>query len=270
MTLGRWKIALWGIALVLCATAMRGGARADEPDATRVRVLSYNIHHAEGTDRKLDLARIAAVIRSAKPDVVALQEVDRNVMRTGNVDQVAELAKLTEMQHVFGGNIKLQGGEYGNAVLTRWPIRRHQNRLLTSTGGEQRGVLEVEIEVPGADEPLVVLGTHLDHRRPDDERFQSAVAINSYEVTQSGQPAILLGDLNDVRGGRTLRELESKWTHTSEQALPTAPSRRPRRQIDFILVRPAERWRTIETRVLEEPVASDHAPLMAVLEVQAK
>src|SRR5690606_4366306 len=103
---------------------------ADAAEPLRLRVLSYNIHHAEGVDGKLDLERIAEVIRAAKPDLVALQEVDRNARRTGSVDQPAELARLTEMQVVFGSNIELQGGHYGNAVLSRFPIASERNHLL--------------------------------------------------------------------------------------------------------------------------------------------
>ncbi|MEX2025646.1 MAG: endonuclease/exonuclease/phosphatase family protein, partial [Pirellulaceae bacterium] len=61
----------------------------------QLRVLTYNIHHGEGIDGKLDLPRIARVIESVDPDLVALQEVDRRVERTGSVDQPAELARLT-------------------------------------------------------------------------------------------------------------------------------------------------------------------------------
>jgi len=78
-------------------------------------VLTYNIHHGEGVDGKLDLVRIAKVIQEVEPDIVALQEVDQNAGRSGQVDQAAELGRLTKMRSVFGGNIALQGGEYGNA-----------------------------------------------------------------------------------------------------------------------------------------------------------
>src|SRR5688500_1044104 len=78
-------------------------------EAEPLRVLCYNIHHGEGTDGELELERIARVIRSENPDVAALQEVDQNTQRTGNVDQPAELARLTAMQVVFGKNIGFEG-----------------------------------------------------------------------------------------------------------------------------------------------------------------
>ena len=62
-----------------------------------VRVLTYNIHHGEGLDGRIDLPRQAAIMTSAAPDLVALQEVDRGTARAGGVDQLAELARLTGM-----------------------------------------------------------------------------------------------------------------------------------------------------------------------------
>ena len=97
-TLPRFGLLYWMILL---------GAAAVTAEPIRVRVLSYNIHHAEGVDRDLDLDRISRVIRSVDPDLVALQEVDRKVTRTRGVDQPAELARLTGMKVVFGSNIEL-------------------------------------------------------------------------------------------------------------------------------------------------------------------
>ena len=96
--------------VLLAAVSLSPVSTSDSAEPTRLRVLSYNIHHAEGVDRKLDVDRIAGVILSIKPDLVALQEVDQKVKRTGSVDQPAVLARLTEMNVVFGANIELQGG----------------------------------------------------------------------------------------------------------------------------------------------------------------
>ena len=82
-----------------------------------VRALTYNIHHGEGTDGRLDLSRLAAIISSAAPDLVALQEVDLGTARAGGVDQLAELGRLTGMHPVFGKAMDYQGGAYGVGVL---------------------------------------------------------------------------------------------------------------------------------------------------------
>jgi endonuclease/exonuclease/phosphatase family metal-dependent hydrolase len=235
--------------------------------APRLRVLSYNIHHGEGIDGKLDLERIARVIRACEPDLVALQEVDRNATRSGSVDQPAELARLTQLHVVFGANIPLQGGQYGNAVLSRFPIRRHANHSLPCLeNGEQRGVLEAEIDVPGFDAPLLFLATHLDHRPNDAERKVSATAIGELASKHAHRPIVLAGDLNAVPDSDVLKEFARHWTPTNKTALPTIPVKTPERQIDFVLFRPQSRWTVIETTVLSEAVASDHRPILAVLE----
>ena len=230
-----------------------------------LRVMTYNIHHGEGTDGRQDLDRIAAVIKEAEPDLVALQEVDQKVKRSGQVDQPTELARLTGMQVVFGGNIPLEGGEYGNAVLSRLPIVRHQNHLLPRTdGGEQRGVLEVELGVPGK-ERLIFLATHLDHRRLEAQRIDSAKAINELAGHYKDDLVVLGGDLNDVPESNTLAQFLKHWKIATFGSVPTYPSGKPDRQLDFVLVYPASRWRLHQVRLPGDAVASDHRALMVEL-----
>jgi endonuclease/exonuclease/phosphatase family metal-dependent hydrolase len=172
------------------------------------------------------------------------------------------------MNVVFGGNIRFQGGDYGNAVLSRFAIKQHKNHLLPRfDDGEQRGVLEVEVEMPREYGTLLFLGTHLDHRTGDRERVASAKAINELIADNTSRPAFLAGDLNDIPGSKTLREFGAVWTRANEQVLPTVPVDQPTRQIDFILFRPADRWRAVEVQVLDEAVASDHRAIFAVLEL---
>ena len=244
-------------------------ASAETPQKPiRVRILSYNIHHAAGVDRKLDVERIARVILSQKPDIVALQEVDFKATRSKSVDQPAELARLCEMKVVFGGNIPLQGGQYGNAVLSKFPIVKSTNTKLPNfANGEQRGVMTVEIELEKSIEPVILFATHFDHRRDDKERIASAKAVNKMAKTFGERPLLMAGDLNDVIGSPTLAELESLWTRTNKKPMPTVPVASPQKQIDFVLYRPANRWKVIEVKVLDEEVASDHRGILAILEL---
>lgn len=251
--------------ILAVAFAFLSPAVADEP--LRVRVLSYNIHHAEGTDGKLDLERIATVIKGTQPDLVALQEVDYTNDRSGRVDQAAELAKLTGLRMVPGDNIDYQGGRYGNATLVRGKVVSHKNHPLPSLyEGEQRGVLVATVEVREGLPPVRFLCTHLDHRPDDAERLASVAFIDEL-LASDDAPAILAGDLNARPDSEVLKRFGTSWVNPlAKEPLPTFPSNEPTRQIDYVLTHPAGGWKLIEATVLDEPVASDHLPLFMVLE----
>ena len=87
-----------------------------------LRVLTWNIHHGEGTDGKLDIPRIGRIIREARPDIVALQEVDVRTERVKGRDTVRELERLTGMRGIFGASMPWEGGGYGNAVLVNGTV----------------------------------------------------------------------------------------------------------------------------------------------------
>lgn len=254
--------------VLFVAAVLAAVASAAEP--LRVRVLSYNIHHGEGVDRKLDLERIAKVITSVRPDLVALQEVDRETQRTGQVDQPAKFAELTEMQVVFGSNLALQGGGYGNAVLVKKPfaIKRHENHKLPQLGpGEPRGLLETEIELPDGRGTVLFFNTHFDHRPEEGERVASAEFVQKRMKDVGDRPALLLGDLNATADSKPLKTLLARWTSANATPLPTIPVDKPRQQIDFVLFTPAQRWKVIDVRVLDEAIASDHRAIFAELEL---
>src|SRR5436853_5814538 len=150
------------------------------PAETTVTVTSFNIHHAQGADGVLDLARIARVIRASGADIAGLQEVDRNfASRSGRADQAAELAELLGCHVAYGANIDLDPPEpgtpraqFGNAVLSRYPIARWENtHLFRSPGEEQRGLLHAEMNTPGV--LLHVYVTHLAASSPADRLRQA-------------------------------------------------------------------------------------------------
>src|SRR5207253_8526062 len=93
--------------------------------ATRstLRVMTYNIHHGAGADGRVDVERIAKVIKSADADLVAIQEVDRCTKRSGGIDEAAELERLTGMHAIWGKAMDFDGGEYGQLILCSMPVR---------------------------------------------------------------------------------------------------------------------------------------------------
>ncbi len=253
--------------LALAAAGCRTGKRARDNDAGVLRVLAYNVHHGEGTDGRLDLERIASVIRATSPDLVMLQEVDRKTQRTGGVDQPAEYARLTGLQGWFGAAMPFQGGEYGQMLLSRWPLRDPGVVPLPGTAGrEPRIAVTALVDVPQLGR-IRCAGVHLDASRDDVDRFDQAGAL-LLQFGADGNPTLLAGDFNSTPESRVMQRIlapTSGWADTAgESAAATIPAGLPKERIDYILASPRGIWRTVESRVIPEPVASDHRPLLAV------
>jgi endonuclease/exonuclease/phosphatase family metal-dependent hydrolase len=243
------------IIVLLCVLSI--ATSAAEAPAPQLRVLTYNIHHGQGMDGKFDYQRLANIITSVKPDVVALQEVDRKTGRASGIDQAALLGKLTGMKSAYGRAMYFSGGEYGEAILSRFPIvDAKAHPLPFTTGREPRTVLIAKITPDNGLPDILFAGTHLCHQS-EELRTDQARQINLYLPEKGEIPAILTGDLNARKGGATMKELLAKrWIDATE-----AISR-----IDYILLRPNDPWRVVAIKNIDERVASDHKPVLAVLE----
>jgi len=254
------------IVLILAASLLHAQQSTDSERI--IRILSYNIFHGETLNHDFDLERIAGVIRSVSPDIVALQEVDFRTNRARNMDLVTRLGYLTDMLPLFGRAMEYDDGEYGEGILSRFTFKETRNNPLPhSPKNEPRAALEVLVELPSGDE-IVFIGTHLDHTRDQTDRIVQAKRLNRL-FKRNKKPTILAGDLNATPESEPMRILFRFWTDASAgNPQPTFPSSSPRRRIDYVLFRPAHRWRVIESRVIEEKVASDHCPLLVVLELR--
>jgi len=237
----------------------------------RIKVLSYNIHHGEGTDRRLDLPRIAAVIRRTGADIVALQEVDSMTRRSRGIHQTKVLAEAVGWQHhAFVRAMPYQGGDYGEAILSRFPIFSPRPVPLVAPPGEEpRTAIEVVIQ-PWGDENASIrfVGTHLSHESTSTRLHQVAALKSSLEGDVT--PIVLAGDFNFIQKSGPYRLISEGWLDAARKfgrAQPTFPSRSPDRRIDYVFVRPAHRWRVISAEVISEPIASDHCPLLVELEL---
>ena len=253
--------------LLTIALVAMGAAFAVAAEPVRVRVLTYNIHHGEGTDGKLDLERIASVIRLVEPDLVALQEVDVGTSRSQGVDQAAELGRLTGMQAAFGKAMDYAGGQYGEALLSRYPLTDVKVHELPFTQGcEPRCAVAARVRL-GADGPeLLIAGTHLEHAQAT-LRLCQAGKLAPALVAANALPVILAGDFNAEPDSPPIRVLLPHWTDaTAAKPEATWPADVPTAKIDYVFFRPADRWRVVQTQVVDERVASDHRPLLVVLE----
>lgn len=262
---------LWFVSTVCLACVFSPAFSAeklpDEPvpaQTKTLRVLTYNIHICVGNDRTLDIERTARIINEQKPDIVALQEVDRKADRTKQTDQIAELGRLTGMHFAFGKTINNSNGEYGIGILSKFPIEKQAcTQLPRQEGAEDRGVLETLLSVDGR--PLRFINTHFCHMH-EARRVKQAQKINEL-FAGDNVPAILCGDMNAQPESSTLKCLYEKWTDATDKN-PTFPG--TKEKIDYILFRPSGAFRVKETRVIEEKVASDHYPVLSVLEWNQK
>lgn len=253
----------------LCLFMLLSVATALAAPAPIVRVMTYNIHHAEGIDGKLDVERIAKLILDAQADIVGLQEVDRGTERIAKRDLPAELAKLTGMRAHFEQNISYQGGGYGNAVLTKFPLKSAQNTLLPMHGaGEQRGAMQLILTVHGRD--VLVINTHLDQRRDETERLASVEVLKDIVSRAGTMPVMVCGDFNAVPESRAIQGmrgfLTDAWTVAGQGDGFTIPVKKPAKRIDYIFVS-KETVTPQKIQVLHSE-ASDHQPIVAELRLR--
>lgn len=264
----RALFSLWGAGAVIVLLAGPGLA------ADSIRVLCYNIHYGQGTDGEYNLDRLAQVINDAKPDLVALQEVDVGVRRSGQVHQARELGKRTKMAVRYGPTQHYDGGLYGNAVLTRLPILDVAIHPLPYTASTPqlttypRGAIAVIVRTPSG-ASLRFVSTHFQHNVAED-RLAEAKQVNRLFAQPNAPLTILAGDFNATPDSMPIAELSRHWSSThSDPPAPTAPSIKPRSRIDYIFYPRNRDVEVQERRVIAESLASDHRPVFAVLGLPA-
>jgi len=230
--------------------------------ARELRVMSWNLHHGVGEDGTLDLERIAARIREQKPDLVVLQEVDNKCRRSKSVDQAAELAKLTGLTGAFGKAMDHDGGEYGQAILSKHPLGETTVHKLPGDG-EPRIAFEAVVKVgEGEGEALRLVSVHLDHQQDARRLKQAETLVAALSATK--EPLVLAGDFNDVPESPVLKAFGEKLTAVEKGGEKlTCPAKEPKVEIDHFFLRGFKAVSPVT--VLPEAVASDHRPLVVTV-----
>ncbi len=243
-----------------------------------LRLMTYNVHRCVGTDRKLDVERVAEVIAAEQPDVVALQELDVGRMRTRSVDQAHRLAELLKMTFHFHPAMTVEEELYGDAILTALPERRIKAKELPLyrrvPGLEPRGALWVEVEFEG--HKVQIINTHLG-LIPQEQKRQAAALLGPdwMGADEWVAPGIVLGDFNATPYSATyrmlrtaLRDAQAPTPTWPRPATATFPSSFPFMRIDHVFL-----TKGLETRGVRSPydararLASDHLPLVVDLEI---
>jgi endonuclease/exonuclease/phosphatase family metal-dependent hydrolase len=221
-----------------------------------LRVFCWNIHHGVGMDGKLDLTRIAKVIREAKPDLVALQEVDKNCRRSGKIDQAEELAKLTGMQASYGKAMDFDGGEYGQAILSQKLPQLTKIHRLPGTG-EPRIAFEAQLSIESLKLSFATVHLDLDATQRIHQIKSSIQAFDS----PNSPPLILCGDFNADPASPEIKNLSTKFSAVAKNPPTlTCPADKPDTEIDHVFLRALEPAGPVI--VTPEAIASDHRPLL--------
>ena len=197
---------------------------------TNLRVLAYNIKHGRGNDGKVDLERTAAVINRLHPDVVALQEVDNKATRSGKVDEAKRLGELTGLKHhAFGRFMDFQGGEYGMALISKYPLSDVTDLRLPD-GAEPRTSLIATVNAP---QPFRLASVHF--YATEEQRLAQAKTLIAFLDKRQDLPCIIAGDFN------------SRARFTGTQAVLRLEHSRQRRRPFHVLVRQTEKRDRLHT-----------------------
>ena len=251
------------------------------PKGQSLRVMTYNIYGARATSpaNAADLDAIAEVIRRQNPDFVTLNEVDVFTNRTGkDVHQARDLAEKLGMEWHFSKAIDRDGGEYGDAVLSKYPILEKRSYRLPCAAeqpGEDRSLCVIRVQIDGKD--LYVASTHLDHLSGDARRLVQATEIRRIRDTELEGDLILCGDLNAIPSSNVIATMTSFLTNTGPIDQYTFPSDDPSRKIDYIMYAPIEHFGVQNCQVVsrgDQQVggvdASDHRPVIADIRFQTE
>ena len=257
--------------LLLYVLADRPAVQAQSESApsdsqTVLRVMCYNIRHGRGMDDVVDLTRTANAIKAWNPDVVAVQEVDRNTARTNRTDQPKILAEKLGMHYAFGKAIDHQGGDYGLLILSRFPILDHQMILLPQEGQrEQRGLQIARIGIPDATGKIIRLAnTHLGLSQTEREAQFDKIKVL---LSEGDEPVILAGDFNVRPNNPLVVNLLETWKDADDPALgknvtPNVQSRFGR--IDYIFFRADDPFEVLESGTINDSITSDHMPIFSI------
>ena len=259
VTNSRWLRTVLIVLLCGCATGPR------RPDI--IRVLVYNIHAGKDAAGVDNLERVSALITSTNADLVLLQEVDRGTTRSGKVDQVEVLTRRTKLHGIFGKSLDYQGGEYGIAILSRWPITGHEVIHLPVEPPQTRagGSVEPRVALIADTGGLRILNTHLDASKEDTYRLQEADHL--LEIFKTRAPRLIGGDFNSTPDSAVQARVRTSgvrdaWTECGANNELTFPADVPVKRIDYLFL--TGRTKCVSASVIESS-ASDHRPVLVAL-----
>ncbi len=227
-------------------------------------IVSYNIKHGQNMQGQLKLEDTAKVLKSLEADVIALQEVDNNTFRSAMVNQAEFLGDSLGMYHAFGKAMDLEGGEYGQAILSKYPILESKVHKLPGDG-EPRIALEVIVE-PVKGKRVAFVSVHLSYGSEENRQQQTKFLLDVFNEVK--HPIVLLGDFNDDLESDSMKLFTEEWYYVAKTGNPlTRPADVPEDEIDHFLIKGME-IEGLSCEVIEEKAVSDHRPIRMKLELE--
>lgn len=227
-----------------------------------LKLMSYNIKNANGMDNVCNFQRIANVINNTSPDVVAIQEVDSMTNRSGQKYVLGEIADRTQMHGYFAPAIDYDGGKYGIGLLTKQVPLRLQTLPLPGRE-EARTLILAEFT------DYIYCCTHMS--LTEEDRMKSLELVKAF-TSSSTKPLFLAGDMNAEPESGFIKELQKDFQILSNPKQHTFPAPDPKETIDYIatLKQNAKGFAVISAKVINEPMASDHRPILVELRTAEK
>lgn len=276
-----WILVLILVCILGCSkSAGSEGGKTNPPDPDPpvkekvIRVMTYNIHRGNPPGQPadvIDLNSTAEVIKSQHPDFVCLNEVDVHTKRSGvSLDEAQKLGELTGMHAYFAKAMDYDGGQYGDAVLSKYPILESYRYVLPFKieGSEPRDIAMIKVEVEGTS--FLFATTHLDHTAAEDNRILQANTIVNDILPELTLPLIIGGDLNAIPESETIGILSGKLTAGCKgNTCPlTFPYNAPNRTLDYIMINDKKAFEFKSYKVVSGVTASDHLPVIAEIKLK--
>ncbi|MFA6945400.1 MAG: endonuclease/exonuclease/phosphatase family protein, partial [Pedobacter sp.] len=219
-----------------CGVSREQATTAQKSTSNELKIMSYNIHIGNPPSKPglIDMEAIINAIKTEDPDLIALQEVDVNTARSGKINQADIIARKLGMNFFFAKAIDHDGGDYGVALLSKFPISEtkiHRLTTVAGSGGEPRVIATARIQLKSG--KYIRFGaTHLDHLKNPVNREAQIEEINKIGAEEK-LPFIIAGDLNAVTESTVIQKLDQVFMRTCSTCDPTFPVVTPNRTIDF-------------------------------------
>lgn len=259
------------IAFALICLSLFSFYECKQEQTMNLKIMSYNIRHGVGLDTVLDLSRSAKIIKSQNPDLCGLQEVDNFCMRSDSIGQTDYLEAKTSMIGTFGKFMDFQGGEYGMATLMAKPVISTKILQLPDGKYEPRSSIVQEVQI-AEDCVISFANVHFDWINDEEgsaNRLSQAKALVKY-IDVLNNATVITGDFNCTPDSQTMKYFaEHGFLFVQKGTDSLSFQGKNKAEIDHVIYRNAGsiKFKKKSAQLIDEPVVSDHRPLVVELEV---